>query len=52
MKLAWMIVNGLEDEAMRRLEMIADTYLSAGTPVQCALPALLALARIRYSRRF
>ncbi len=43
MKLAWMIVNGLEDEAMRRLEMIADTYLSAGTPVQCALPALLAL---------
>lgn len=41
MKLAWMIVNGLDD--MRRLEMIADTYLSAGTPVQCALPALLAL---------
>ena len=41
MKLAWMIVDGLED--MRRLEMIADTYLSAGTPVQCALPALLAL---------
>jgi hypothetical protein len=41
MKLAWMIVNGLED--MSRLEMIADTYLSAGTPVQCALPALLAL---------
>jgi hypothetical protein len=41
MKLAWMIVNGLED--MRRLEMIADTYLSAGTPVQCALPTLLAL---------
>jgi alanine-synthesizing transaminase len=41
MKLAWMIVDGLDD--MRRLEMIADTYLSAGTPVQCALPALLAL---------
>jgi hypothetical protein len=41
MKLAWMIINGLDD--MRRLEMIADTYLSAGTPVQCALPALLEL---------
>jgi len=41
MKLAWMIVDGLDD--MSRLEMIADTYLSAGTPVQCALPTLLAL---------
>lgn len=46
MKLAWMIVNGpdaLVRDAMQRLEMIADTYLSAGTPVQCALPSLLAL---------
>jgi aspartate/methionine/tyrosine aminotransferase len=46
MKLAWMIASGREDlvrGAMQRLEMIADTYLSAGTPVQCALPALLAL---------
>lgn len=46
MKLAWMIASGddaLVTEAMSRLEMIADTYLSAGTPVQCALPALLAL---------
>jgi aspartate/methionine/tyrosine aminotransferase len=46
MKLAWMIPSGPEElvrEAMERLEMIADTYLSAGTPVQCALPALLAL---------
>jgi alanine-synthesizing transaminase len=46
MKLAWMIVSGPEDtvyDAMQRLEMIADTYLSAGTPVQCALPSLLAL---------
>jgi alanine-synthesizing transaminase len=25
--------------------MIADTYLSAGTPVQCALPSLLELRR-------
>jgi len=31
--------------AMPRLEMIADTYLSAATAVQCALPSLLALRR-------
>jgi alanine-synthesizing transaminase len=46
MKLAWMIANGplsLVHSALTRLEMIADTYLSAGTPVQCALPNLLAL---------
>lgn len=46
MKLAWMIAGGpgvLWREAMQRLELIADTYLSAGTPVQCALPSLLAL---------
>ncbi len=46
MKLAWMIANGPPDvvrETLDRLEIIADTYLSAGTPVQCALPALLQL---------
>jgi len=46
MKLAWMIVNGPPDEvreALGRLELIADTYLSAGTPVQCALASLLEL---------
>jgi alanine-synthesizing transaminase len=46
MKLAWMIANGPADdvrEALGRLEMIADTYLSVGTPVQCALPSLLKL---------
>lgn len=46
MKLAWMIAAGPEAlirEAFERLEMIADTYLSIGTPVQCALPQLLAL---------
>ncbi len=46
MKLAWMIASGASDlvrKAMSRLELIADTYLSAGTPVQCALPSLLAL---------
>ncbi len=46
MKLAWTIANGPRDqvaEALARLEIIADTYLSAGTPVQCALPSLLEL---------
>ena len=40
MKLAWIQTNN--HEAHRRLELIADTYLSVGTPVQYALPALLA----------
>lgn len=46
MKLGWMIANGppLEvTQAFARLEIIADTYLSLGTPVQCALPSLLGL---------
>jgi len=46
MKLAWMIASGPEDcvrEALARLEVIADTYLSVGTPVQCALDSLLRL---------
>ena len=44
-KLAWMIVAGpeaLAPAAMNALEIIADTYLSVSTPVQVALPALLA----------
>lgn len=48
MKLAWIIANGPANvvrEALGRLEIIADTYLSVGTSVQCALPALLALRR-------
>jgi alanine-synthesizing transaminase len=41
MKLGWIIVN---DTASReRLELIADTYLSVGTAVQCGLPKLLAM---------
>ncbi|HBY64691.1 MAG TPA: hypothetical protein DEH78_33135, partial [Solibacterales bacterium] len=47
MKLGWMIVQGppaLKAAALERLELIADTYLSVGTPVQVAAPALLALA--------
>lgn len=45
MKAAWTIVSGSaahRDEAVRRLEFINDTFLSASTPVQLALPALLA----------
>jgi aspartate/methionine/tyrosine aminotransferase len=44
LKLAWIAVSGppdLRDEALARLEIIADTYLSVGTPVQQALPAIL-----------
>lgn len=41
MKLSWMVVSGPEPvakEALRRLEVIADTYLSVSTPAQNALP--------------
>jgi alanine-synthesizing transaminase len=44
LKLGWIGVDGpgaLVDEALDRLELIADTYLSVSTPVQCALPRLL-----------
>lgn len=44
MKLAWMIAEGPRIEtAIERLEIIADTYLSVGTPVQCAVESLLKL---------
>ena len=42
MKLSWIVVAGPEKEkreAIRRLEIIADTYISASTPIQNALPA-------------
>lgn len=34
---------GLRDEALGRLEVVADTYLSVNIPAQLALPRLLAL---------
>src|SRR3989339_350067 len=40
MKLAWIVVNGpdrLVEEAKKRLEIIADTFLSVNTPSQNAL---------------
>ncbi len=45
MKLGWIVIGGppaLRMEAAERIEIIADTYLSVGTPVQHALPSLLA----------
>ncbi|MGE6756396.1 pyridoxal phosphate-dependent aminotransferase [Corallococcus interemptor] len=44
LKLAWLHVGGpahARDEALARLEDVADAALSVGTPVQLALPALL-----------
>jgi len=42
MKAAWLTASGPHaQEAATRLELIADTYLSVGAPVQHALPALL-----------
>ena len=48
-KLAWIIVSGPADlagEALARMEVISDTYLSVSTPVQAAAPELLAAGRI------
>jgi len=44
MKLAWIAASGPNDvraEALARLEIIADTYLSVSTPVQLAASALI-----------
>ncbi|HLK34064.1 MAG TPA: pyridoxal phosphate-dependent aminotransferase [Terriglobales bacterium] len=44
MKLAWIVTSGPEEikhEALERLEVIADTYLSLSTPLQLAAPELL-----------
>jgi aspartate/methionine/tyrosine aminotransferase len=46
MKLGWIVVAGpprLRAEAIEKLEWIADTYLSVGTPVQCAAARLFEL---------
>jgi len=45
LKLAFMCIGGpaaLADEACARLELIADSFLSPSTPVQLALPEILA----------
>jgi aspartate/methionine/tyrosine aminotransferase len=42
LKLAWIVASGpRKTEALERLEIIADSYLSVATPVQLALPRLL-----------
>jgi len=46
LKLGWMAISGPADplnEALCRLEVLSDTYLSVATPVQRALPRLLDL---------
>jgi alanine-synthesizing transaminase len=46
LKLAWMIVAGSgAPEALARLEILADAYLSVATPVQIALPRIFVTAR-------
>jgi alanine-synthesizing transaminase len=48
MKTAWLIASGPEDlksEALARLEVIADTFLSMNAPVQRAMPIFLELRR-------
>lgn len=64
MKLSWIVVTGPEDlriDALKRLEIVADTYLSASTPIQMALPLWMEnmpmihreiLKRIRSNRSF
>jgi alanine-synthesizing transaminase len=61
-KFAWIAASGPEDlarQAMARLEVIADTYLSTNAPIQLAAPVLFAqrhdfhrqlMARIRANR--
>ena len=48
MKFAWLVVSGPENlrmDALSRLEVIADAYLSMSAPAQLAAPALLATRR-------
>jgi alanine-synthesizing transaminase len=48
MKLAWVVVNGPREQlqqALSRLEFIADVYLSVSAPVAHALPTLLETRR-------
>jgi aspartate/methionine/tyrosine aminotransferase len=44
MKLGWIAATGPQpvvDQALHNLDLVADSYLSVGTPVQVALPKLL-----------
>jgi aspartate/methionine/tyrosine aminotransferase len=49
MKLGWIVVNGpdaVRSEALARLELIADTFLSVGAPVQHAARELLTIRNV------
>ncbi len=49
MKAGWIAASGPENlvgDALARLEVIADTYLSLSAPIQHALPALLAQRKV------
>jgi aspartate/methionine/tyrosine aminotransferase len=53
LKLGWIAVAGepaLVGRALERLDVIADTYLSVGTPVQLATPRLLEQAPAQKAR--
>ncbi|HEV2690822.1 MAG TPA: pyridoxal phosphate-dependent aminotransferase [Bryobacteraceae bacterium] len=46
MKLGWIVISGpaaARQQAFHRLELIGDTYLSVGAPVQCAAASMLAV---------
>jgi alanine-synthesizing transaminase len=48
LKLGWMVLNGPAErtaDALERLEIICDTYLSVSMPVQVAAPALIESGR-------
>jgi alanine-synthesizing transaminase len=48
MKAAWLVASGPQEwkrEALARLEVIADTYLSMNAPVQLAMPSFLSQRR-------
>jgi aspartate/methionine/tyrosine aminotransferase len=49
LKLAWIAVSGPDGEAadlLDRLELVGDSFLSVGTPIQAALPAILAAGAV------
>ena len=48
MKLGWIVVSGppeIRQEAIARMEILCDTFLSVNTPVQVALPSLMTTAK-------
>jgi aspartate/methionine/tyrosine aminotransferase len=53
LKLAWIVVGGdkeLREQALARLELIADSFLSPNTPVQVALPRLIDFGAQRHAK--